>query len=489
MNMNNKPFIHLFMTPLGFYVYDVNTAQILKVSQEVYRYLEDPNENIDTCKLHEISTLIEDGFLKTNRVTVTEHPFTELLPFALQTHINNMILQVTQNCNLRCEYCIYSGNYNTRGHSNKRMTFETAKKAIDFLIKHASGKNDLFVGFYGGEPLLEFELIKKCVDYIEKEAAGKNIGYIMTTNGTLLNENVIDYLVKHKFKITISVDGPKDIHNRSRIFANQNKGSYDVMIANIKKMKEKAPQYYQECVRFNTVMLTDDGFSCLENYFQGDELFADSYFSASTVSTSYSKKDIKTSEIFIQEQQYELFKFFLGKLGRLSSKHASVLLKRYFDYLYRLETIRKQLGRQILPNKWHRSGPCIPGVSRIFVTVDGDLLPCERVCEIAEISKLGTIDEGIDIGKAEKIMNLEKYTESVCHNCWAYSECTTCMQCCDGEEESIRENILNRCNYTKNTIEDAMKDCTVLKELGYDFESDSVIENTKDNLMRSICNE
>lgn len=311
------PFIHLFKTSLGYYVYDVNTGQVLKIDKGVYDYLKNAGREVDELSLEKVNLLKKEGFLKSNRVKITEHPYTLLLPDALQTRVCNLILQVTQNCNLRCEYCIYSGNYDTRKHSNNRMSFEIAKKSIDFLIEHSKKRHKIYIGFYGGEPLLEFSLIKKCIEYIEKVAVGKEIGYVMTTNATLFTDEIIDYIVKHKFKLTISVDGPREIHNRSRIFANREEGSYDIMIKNVEKIHLKYPKYYQECVKFNTVVLTDDGFSCLENYFRGDELFADAYFSSSTVSTAYSKKDKKVNyeigDKFIQEQQYELFKLFFRK--------------------------------------------------------------------------------------------------------------------------------------------------------------------------------
>ena len=471
----DAPFIHLFKTPLGFYLYDVNTGQILKIDKRVYNYLANVKKDTDEETLQKINILREEGFLKNNRVEITEHPYTELLPFALQTRMGNLILQVTQNCNLRCEYCIYSGNYKTRGHSNTRKTFYTAKKAIDFLIQQSKERHKIFIGFYGGEPLLEFELIKKCVKYADEMADGKEVVYVMTTNATLLSEKVIDYMIEHQFKLTISVDGPREIHNRSRVFANKEEGSYDIMMRNIKRIKEKSESYYQESVQFNTVMLANDGFSCLENYFHGDELFSDSFFSASTVSSSYAKSESDISDEFLQEQQYELFKSFLGMLHRLDSKHVSILLDGYIGRMKQFDTMRHQLGRREVPAKWHRGGPCIPIVNRAFVTAEGNILPCERVCEIANISKLGTIEEGIDIGKAQKVLNLEKYTEDNCHNCWAYAECTTCIQCCDSKEDNISENILKCCKQVKHGTEEVLKDCAVLKELGYDFESDSLV--------------
>ena len=215
MQKKQEPFIHLFSTPLGYYLYDVNTNEILKIDEDVYDYLQSGNIK-DTQTIKKIDKLKREGYLKCFRVEETEHPATELLPFYLQSKVGQLVLQVTQNCNLRCDYCVYSGKYITRGHTNKRMNYETAKKAIDFLKEHSVEKERVIIGFYGGEPLLEFELIKKCVKYARKELKGKQINFALTTNATLLNDEIINYFIEHSFIVTVSIDGPKEMHDDLR---------------------------------------------------------------------------------------------------------------------------------------------------------------------------------------------------------------------------------------------------------------------------------
>lgn len=179
MRQNDKenPFIHLFQTAFGYYLYDVNTNQIIKIKQDTYERLSNQEKGYKTDTNEEIEILYENGYLKNNKVQNVNHPYTELLPYALENKIHILILQVTQNCNLRCDYCLYSGKYNTRSHQNKRMNFSVAKEAIDFLKEHSKEKRKVYIAFYGGEPLLEFELIKKCVTYAEN---------IMKDSGTYL---------------------------------------------------------------------------------------------------------------------------------------------------------------------------------------------------------------------------------------------------------------------------------------------------------------
>lgn len=104
------------------------------------------------------------------------------------------------------------------------------------FIERSFESESLHLGFYGGEPLLEIELIKKCVDYIQKNVEGKRITFGITTNGTLLTGEVLQFLYDNDFSITISLDGPKEDHDACRKFAN-GKGSFDIVVKNISEAK------------------------------------------------------------------------------------------------------------------------------------------------------------------------------------------------------------------------------------------------------------
>ena len=116
------------------------------------------------------------------------------------------------------------------------MDFETAKKAIDFYLKRSEKADQLALSFYGGEPLLEFELIKKCVSYILQRKGDKKILFTMTTNGTLMTEDVIEFLVKYEFNLMISLDGDKKSHDINRRFKT-GKGSFDIILENLSRLK------------------------------------------------------------------------------------------------------------------------------------------------------------------------------------------------------------------------------------------------------------
>lgn len=469
--MNAKPFIHLFFTPLGYYFYDVNTNDVVKVSQDLYQYLETGSNERDKVIQIEIDNLEKLGYLKSNHVAKTEHPLTELLPFYAKSRLGQLVLQVTQNCNLRCDYCVYSGNYETRVHTNKKMHFSMAKKAIDFLKEHSKDRDTVTIGFYGGEPLLEVDLIKKCVEYAQWKLKGKKIEYSITTNATLLTEEVISYLMLNDFFITVSIDGPREIQDECRKFLHSDKGTFDIVMKNLKKIKSMNSEYFDRKVRVNTVLVAERGYECVDYFFKGEEIFSNLSISSATVSDSFAKTKRTVSEKFHVEQQYELFKTFLVLLGYLPEEDASPLIRGYLEHLYSTRGNSERSHRTSIPSVWHRGGPCIPGVMRLFVTTDGIFLPCEKVCEISEYAQIGTIEKGLDLEKMKSILNIEKVTEKECRNCWVYSECNSCIRLCGGNRNEHKKTLLKKCLEIRNNMESDLKNFTVLQELGFDFDN------------------
>lgn len=465
----DKPFIHLFNTPLGYYIYDVNTNNVLKIPVEVHHYLEGQEEYNTTETKRYIEELKKNGFLKTNRVKITKHPLGEFLPFYLENGLENLVLQVTQNCNLRCEYCLYSGGYNTRTHTNKRMSFDTMKAAIDFFVQHSKNTRVLSFGFYGGEPLLEMDLIRRGVEYIEKVTEGKRVQYTFTTNGTLLTEELFDYLVAHEFRILVSIDGPCEVHDFHRKFANSEKGSFEIMIKNLQKLQEAYPEYFDENVGVSTVLDPSRSFGCVNDYFISNKIFKNLTFSTSVISDSFSKNAISIEETFAEEYQYDQFKLFLYKLNRFSKEEAESILKDSFQSNILDFDDKFKNSRKHLPEIGHHGGACIPGVKRLFVTVDGEFYPCEKVSESAEKTHIGNLEKGFDLEAIQYLLNLEKLTEEKCHNCWAYSLCSVCARCVEETQENTKKSLEKSCESARINAEEMLKDFTVLKELSRDM--------------------
>lgn len=196
--MNDKiPFIKLFRTLDNFYFFDVNSNSIVRINEAVSHKIEDLIAGNDILNQDmDIARLKKRGYLKANNENIiVEHSALNTVGEYMNGNLRQLILQVTQNCNLRCKYCVYSGSYVNRTHTKKRMSFEIAKQAVDFYFAHNTNKDAGVISFYGGEPLLEMELIKKIVVYSEKLYEGKELRFNMTSNATLLTDEIADFFV------------------------------------------------------------------------------------------------------------------------------------------------------------------------------------------------------------------------------------------------------------------------------------------------------
>ena len=468
-----QPFIHLLEIPYGKYVYDLNTSSVIKVPDDVYAYLKDMTSEPDA----EVRVYLEDlkaqGYLKEKRVKVSEHPVTEYYHSFVKNNLGQLTLQITQGCNLKCEYCSYSGNYFNREHTNKSMSFETAKKAIDYFISHARDSSHFGISFYGGEPLLEFDLIKKCVAYADSRAEGRKISYNFTTNGTLLTEEKYEFLVEHDFSLLVSLDGPQKVHDRHRVFAGSTLGSFQKMSDNVKMLRRKYPDYFARKVSFNTVLDPEYPLKEICDFTMTDENFRDSRILSSVVSDVQIKEKIRYSDQFAEEYEYEKFKVLLWKVGRLDEQDIPPLMRAHFTGMKQVAVCFERTSQSELPDKGHRGGPCIPGVRKLFVDVDGNLFPCERVSESSEVSRIGHIDQGIDEEKALRLLNIEWLTSEDCRSCWAYTMCSSCFTYADDEGELSRDKQLKECRANKMQVEENIKDYLVLRELGYSRQLDN----------------
>ncbi|QNU67326.1 Cys-rich peptide radical SAM maturase CcpM [Ruminiclostridium herbifermentans] len=469
------PFIHLFTTPGGYYLYDINKNAILRLTEDQYKIIEDTQKSdqddltYNKQAIESINHLRELGFLSPKRPKEMYNPISETLKYHLNNKIKMITLQITRQCNLRCKYCVYSGNYENRGHENAKMSFETAKKGIDFLIEHSKDNERIFLAFYGGEPLLEFDFIKKCIEYYEEKGEGKETHITITTNATLLTEEIIDYFQKYGVYLLISLDGPSEVHNKNRIFSHGGKGTFEKVMENMEMIMIKFPDYLKDCVSFNAVLDPENDFSCVNNFFADFDMIKESQLMSTEISDIYSKDQKKASDAYISNLRYEYFKLFLSKVGCLDKKYTSKLIWRYYGKL--IDTYTRLEMTKELPDKIHHGGPCIPGVQRLFMDVNGDFYPCERVSETSTQMRIGNVDTGFDVDKVETLLNIGKISEKQCVNCWALRFCNLCAAAADELDKLTMKKKITNCNAVRYSVENLLKDICTLREFGEELNS------------------
>jgi uncharacterized protein len=315
--------VKTFKTPNGYYVYDRETNTILNVTKKEFVLLKEielkdiPNDDCQKV----ISVYQEKGYFKESVLEEIEHPETKSLYYYLNKRIQKLTLQLTQNCNLRCDYCAYSGKYDQRTHSSNKMSFQVIKDTVDFAMQKSKGIRTLNIGFYGGEPLLEFENIKKTVAYINEKYNGRNVTYSLTTNGTLFNDELVRFFKENNISILISIDGPKEMHDKNRVFAS-GKGSFELIMKNLKWIKSTYPDFFEK-ISFNTVIPPGSSYKCVNDFFCANELFEGHNLNKSTVSGWNNKDRIVYDDKYFTTYNYEYLKILLSSIGKISKDRTS----------------------------------------------------------------------------------------------------------------------------------------------------------------------
>jgi len=459
-----------FKTLKNHYIYDRHTNTIFPVTESEYMVFEDYLHGKYNDKTQKVFEKYQQfGLLRENQVTKIEHPSFRWVEHYAEHRVESLTLQVTQQCNLRCSYCAYSGLYYNREHSSERMSIETAISAIDFLLAHSDEIKEIHIGFYGGEPLLEFDLIKTCVSYVKEKVEGKIVTFGITTNGTLLTEEVVSYMVENDFQLSVSLDGSKTEHDSNRKFRS-GKGSFDLIMKNLKYVKEHYPDFMAR-TSIMTVVSPNANIADNLQFFNTDQVLADSNIMMNPLAETGLKEEVQYKDSFNLIRRYEYLKYLLFATSKLARDYVSDLvisshskIQEFYQSLHRLE---------VYSGTSHHGGPCIPGVKRLFVTVNGELFPCEKVSETAPCNCIGSLEEGFDIKKMQTMLNLGKLTEAECITCWNLPNCKICagqIEVLDGCTCFCKEDKLKACQEEKMSVMAGIYEMAVLREFHFHVE-------------------
>lgn len=486
--VTHKPLLKSFKTSENSYLYCAKTNRIFRITplmQEIiYWYQDIPKEEIFR-KLSESGTfeeieetwatvekLIEEfGLFRPELLNAQMDPFTREDALENLKKTKSICLEVTENCNFRCSYCAFSGGYSgNRVHSSRKMSWETAKTAIDFYhsIRKDETEDMPSITFYGGEPLLCFNFIKKCVEYASqlKWAYPGDIHYGFTTNASLLNENIIHFLEAHKFGLLISLDGPEYQHDQNRRFAN-GRHSFETVISNLRLLKSMtSPEYYQTNVTVNCVISPGADILATNAFFsENSELFPN--ITVSSVREGHEEffknhpADIKREH----EQLDILFKEYRDRHLRPEGFSVNDADMRFIRALFEHDflNIRRRSIENSVPQYKTFITTCFPGARKVFVDISGNLHVCERVNRTYPI---GNIRSGFDhdrvIALANEFANVTRRKE--CLECWAFRHCPYCFATLldDGRVKPPSED---KCELNRRDLESTLRDfCKILEQ-------------------------
>lgn len=405
--------IHLFQENGYYIVIDVNSGAIHELNEETYRILSHFDERgifvmseelKDIDDLEEILEEIEE--LKREGELFSEDIFK---PMAMelkerQSVLKAMCLHVAHSCNMDCEYC-FAGKGEYHGDAGL-MSYETGKKAIDYLIENSPGRKNLEVDFFGGEPLLNWQVIKKLVDYgrsLEK-STGKNFRFTLTTNGLLIDDDVIDFCNREMSNVVLSLDGSRDTNDRMRK-TKQGKGTYYLIVdkfIDFAKRRGQKDYYMRGTFTGKNLHFAEDIIHMANLGFK--ELSMEPVVAPEHV--SYALKD-EDKDILLAE--YE--KLALEMIKRRKSGNPFNFYHFNVDF---------------------EGGPCIAkrvsgcgvGTEYIAVTPEGDIYPCHQFVGDKDFL-MGNLIDGIKNPNVRKLfVECNVYSHEECDDCFARLYCS-----------------------------------------------------------------
>lgn len=415
------------------YLYTIKSSGIYEIDDRTEKLFQYNNKTVD-----EIRKELEDDFNETEFEEIIRDMIQENVLYCkgiskldvvseIESNISALTLMVVQECNMRCTYCYGNGGeYNNKG----KMKIETARKAVDYLVE-TSKENNLHIAFLGGEPLLNFYLIKEIVEYCKNIEKGtkKRFFYNITTNGTLLNKEIEEYLIQNKVICQISIDGSEEKHDQNRFFANQ-KGSYDIVVKKTKAMRE------QNLVTARATVTPEN-----IDYQKIFEHLNGLNFKAIPIAVAQNMFDDSEYDKILEEYKKYIYYFKALIIGKQYDT-----ARKITDIMTAIEKIEYGTERQ--------SG-CGAGKKMYAVDINGDLYPCHRFVGNHQF-RMGDIYKGADCSSFLNTIDVKK--RKGCKECWAQN---LCLGGCPHENYTNTGNInqasLRNCKMAKMVYEELIK--------------------------------
>lgn len=355
--------------------------------------------------IEQIKEAIEEtASLETEGILFTKDVYQNVVPKRQQTVVKALCLHIAHDCNLRCRYCFADeGEYHGK---RALMSYEIGKAALDFLIANSANRKNLEVDFFGGEPTMNFQVVKDLVAYgrEQEKIFDKKFRFTLTTNGVLLNDEIMEFANREMANVVLSIDGRKEVNDKMRPFANGS-GSYDLIVPKFQKLAESRNQtdYY---VRGTFTHHNLD--------FSKDVLhLADLGF-----------KQISVEPVVAQpEDDYAIREEDLPQLFEEYDKLAKEMVKRhkhgddfhFFHFMIDLEG-----GPCVIK----RLSGCGSGTEYLAVTPWGDLYPCHQFVGNEKFC-MGNVTEGVkNTALWEEFSSCNVYSKEKCRSCFAKFYCS-----------------------------------------------------------------
>lgn len=427
------------------------------------KYVYHPIKN-KLYKLKDENALNDVSFFVNSPIDVS---FEELEFLKNKIYPNKVTFCLTHECNFKCSYCVYGGRYESLGyrkHSKTRMSKDIINNSIISMMDGNFISNELnVVCFYGGEPLIEFSMIKYTTEMINSLICPTHkIQYSITTNASLLLADKLDFLVNNNFKLTISIDGNKDLHDKNRVFKN-GKGTYNVIFKNLLYIKKKFPEFYKD-INFNITHDSEDLSMIIDFLSDNCEMFPIKQVQFSEILAN-NESNVKMINKGITNILSDALNSLINQYNPPQKKNAKdqyihdIGIDLLFEFL--LNNVRRLSFNGVVNGKINSGGCCDIGKTHLFIDSDGNYYYCEKM---ANTHKIGDCYSGLNNKLIyDEIVAYRQDILEKCKKCWAISLCSLCYFTYD-YRLSVKEK-KNICELHKRKIElFLMLYCKILDE-------------------------
>lgn len=354
-----------------------------------------------------------------------------------------VMLNLTDNCNLACRYCFVQQKPNY-------MTLQVAKDSVDFIVKNYNIRTEKYglkdkkgIFFFGGEPTLMFDsIIVPLMQYIEETYNLDDFDFGITTNGTLLNKERIDFLKKYNISPLLSIDGNAETQNYNRPYKNGIGNSFDAVIKNIPYLLENFPT-----VSFRSTVYKDTVKNLYDNFLFAENLGFKSYSCIPDVrSTIWDEEDFQELCGQLQKIIYHQIEYFLK--GENPKVDVSGLYDAFKDVI--LSELYENREKESRKSPWR----CGLGTNGCSINYKGDLFSCQEQDsrDTNEYFYIGNIYTGVDFNKHSELLN--DYMNNFDIICQIPEECNNCplVKICSGGCVSVNKDLYNNMNYVNSIV-------------------------------------
>lgn len=357
--------------------------------------------------------------------------------------ISTFTIEVTQECNLRCKYCCYSGNYgNRRSHANVELSEKDLIKCVEFIGENMDLESPyITICFYGGEALLSKDKIVKIINLLQTNYPNIEFVFSISSNGLLLNRHNIKWICNTpNLKIVITIDGDKVMHDKNRVMRNGN-GSFDIIMQNLKIFQDLYPELYLQKVEFISTVKSIRDVIELNFFWMSNELLNKSIPKhISSLIPNFSKGE----NLALDKSPFETF--FQAAFNSYINNEDNVLTNelRRFTNIIKHRPLVSILSQQRFITCLHEPYSC-------FITAKGQLYVCERMCQEHYI---GDLEHGIEESKCMQLNKIfVERKNKYCSTCWAKRLCRICATKLNNKEEEF----VQYCNSERIQLELALQ--------------------------------